>query len=38
VTRGFGLAMRAAGWHANKPGSKPAIDRLYTFGCIPLAL
>jgi hypothetical protein len=36
-TRGFGLVVRAAGWHAGDPGSILGRDSLYTFGCIPPA-
>jgi hypothetical protein len=33
MQRGFGLVVRAAGWHAGDPGS--ILGRVYTFGCIP---
>jgi hypothetical protein len=33
--RGFGLVVRAAGWHAGYPGSILGRDGLFTFGCIP---
>jgi hypothetical protein len=36
--RGFGLVVRAAGWHTSDPGSILGRDGLYTFGCIPPAL
>jgi hypothetical protein len=32
--RGFGLVVRAAGWHADDPGSILGRDGLYTFGYI----
>jgi hypothetical protein len=35
VWRGFGLVVRAAGWHVRDPGSILGRDSLYTFGCIP---
>jgi hypothetical protein len=31
--RGFGLVIRAAGWHDGDPGSILGRDSLYTFGC-----
>jgi hypothetical protein len=35
--RGFGLVVRAAGWHVNDPGSILGRDGLNTFECIPQA-
>jgi hypothetical protein len=35
--QGFGLVVRAAGWHVGDPGSILGRDGLYTFGCIPPA-
>jgi hypothetical protein len=32
--RGFGLVVRAEGWHAGYPDSILGRDGLYTFGCI----
>jgi hypothetical protein len=32
--QGFGLVVRAAGWHAGDPGSIRGRDSLYTFGCM----
>jgi hypothetical protein len=31
--QGFGLVVRAAGWHTGDPGSILGRDGLYTFGC-----
>jgi hypothetical protein len=33
--RGFGVVVRAAGWHAGDPGSILGMDSLYTFGLKP---
>jgi hypothetical protein len=33
--RGFGLVVRAAGWHVGDLRSILGRDSLYTFGCIP---
>jgi hypothetical protein len=32
--RGFGLVVRAAGWHAGDPGAILGRDGFYAFGCI----
>jgi hypothetical protein len=37
VLWGFGLVVRAAGWHAGDLDSILGRDGLYTFGCIPPA-